>query len=418
MSTQKKRYDIVMLSTAHRAIDNRIFHREAKTLMKAGLSVCVIGPHTESEYLDGIFISALPKPKNRMHRLILGRTLLRRAFEISGKLYIFHDPELIWVAILLRMAGKKVVFDCHEKLPAQVLQKHWIPKPLRWILAPATWLGIRLGAYLLSGLIAVYEAMARLSPPDRTVVVKNFPEREALDVSCQGEPVHLRRNIVVYAGLISRIRGISELVDAFRELQGVAELWLVGEFDNEDFQRQIIGSLPPNVVWLGWKEAPELFKLYQQTKIGVHIPYPTKNHRHTMPTKMFQYLGSGLPMIASNFPEWTKVIDGCGIQVNPYDVGQIRDAVRRLVSNNSLVASMSAAGRDRVAKYFNWEQDGKKLVAFCSKLIGQKQPSDSLNSAKDPAFKLFNAKSGPGMPSLKTPALRQTPLPQPPESRD
>ncbi len=418
MSLQQKNYDVVMLTTVHRATDCRIFHREAKTLARAGLSVCVIGQHPKSECIDGVSISALPEGGSRAQRLLLDARTLKRALEISGKLYIFHDPELFGVALLLRALGKKVVFDCHEIVPLQILQKYWIPKPLRLLLSPMATAWLWLTSRMLSGIIAVNEVVAGLCPNRRTIVIRNTPDQTSLEVSSQGEPVHLRRNIVIYAGLISRIRGISELVDSFRELQGLAELWLVGEFDTEDFQRQIVESMPANVEWLGWKASPELFKLYQQAKIGVHIPYPTKNHRRTMPTKMFQYLGSGLPMIASNFPEWTEVLEGCGIQVDPRDVGQIRDAIRSLLESDSTVASMSAVGRERVAKYFDWEQDGETLVNFCSSLIGLKRLARGLNIQKSSTTQLFGEEFGPEMASTSAPIRQVAPLAQAPESRD
>jgi glycosyltransferase involved in cell wall biosynthesis len=369
LNTNNPTFDVIMLTTVHQATDGRIFHREARTLAKAGFSVCVIGPHEKSEHIDGVWVSAIPKAQSRPQRLLLGWTLLKQALQLSGKLYIFHDPELFWVAPILLARGKRVVFDCHENLPAQVLQKPWIPKPLGWVLVPALVFGLWLGSRILTGVIAVSEVVVRLSPRHRTIVIRNFPDREAMEVSCQGKPPHLRRNIVIYAGGMFRVRGIRELVEAFRGLEYEAELWLAGEFEEEQFRDQILNSLPANVVWHGWKEHPELLKLYQQSKIGAAVLYPTKSHRHSTPTKMFEYLGSGLPVVASNFPEWAELLDGCGVQVDPFDVTQIRDAIRRLVANNSTVASMSAVARERIERHFSWESEGQKLVEYCSRFV-------------------------------------------------
>jgi len=374
MSSNRTSFDVVMLTTVHRATDGRIFHREAKTLMRAGLSVCVVGPHARSECLDGVSISALPKHQNRVRRFILGWTVLRRAFELSGKLYIFHDPELFCVAFVLVMAGKKVVFDCHENLPMQILQKPWLPRPLGRILAPLVSFGLWLGTRVVAGAITASEAMRRLFPAKSTIMIRNFPAEEAMAVSQRGVPLHLRRNIVIYAGGMFRVRGICELVDAFRGLQDIAELWLVGEFEEADFQRQILGSLPANVVWLGSKEFSEVLRLYQVSKVGAVVLYPTQSHRHAMPTKMFEYLGSGLPVIASDFPEWKDLLEGCGVQVNPHDIRQIQDAVRHLFGSDSRIAAMSEVGRERVAKHFSWRNEGQRLVEYCSRLIYQEQP--------------------------------------------
>jgi glycosyltransferase involved in cell wall biosynthesis len=373
MGMNRTSYDVVMLTTVHRATDVRIFHREAKTLKRAGLSVCVIGPHPRSECLDGILISALPKHQNRVRRLLLGWTVLRQALKLSAKLYIFHDPELFLVAFVLVMAGRRAVFDCHENLTMQILQKPWLPKPLGRVLVPIVSFGLWLGTRVITGVLTERVAMINLFPAQNTIMIRNFPAEDALAVSQGGVPLYLRRNIVIYAGGMFRVRGIRELVEAFRGLQTIAELWLVGEFEEDDFQRQILTSLPANVLWLGRKEFSEVLRLYQLSKVGAVVLYPTPSHRHAIPTKMLEYLGAGLPVIASNFPEWSSLVEGCGVQVDPHDVRQIQDAVRRLLANGSDIAAMSEMARARIAKHFGWKKEGQRLVEYCSRLIYQEQ---------------------------------------------
>ena len=369
MTEKQTGFDIIMMTTVHKATDVRIFHREAKTLLGAGLSVCVIGPHPRTEWVDGVMISAIPKRHRRLLRLVLGWTVLKQALQLSGKLHVFHDPELFWVAFGLMVAGKKVVFDCHENPPMQVLHKPWIPKPIRWVLVPAVALALWVGARIISGVIIATESVTKLFPQRRTVLIRNFPAPEGLEISRQGNPTQLRSNIVIYAGGLFRARGIQELVEAFRGINSSAQLWLVGEFEEEEFQRQILDSLPGNVVWHGAMEYPEVLKLYRESKIGAVVLYPTPNHRHSVPTKMLEYLGSGLPVIASDFPEWSDILDGCGVQVDPHDSGQIRDAIQRLLANDSRIAEMSAVACERIMKQFTWKDEGQKLVDYCSRLI-------------------------------------------------
>jgi len=45
-----------MVTTVHSALDIRIFHREAKTLVAAGFKVCIVGRHETSEIVDGVWI--------------------------------------------------------------------------------------------------------------------------------------------------------------------------------------------------------------------------------------------------------------------------------------------------------------------------------------------------------------------------
>jgi glycosyltransferase involved in cell wall biosynthesis len=363
-------FDVAMLTTVHRATDPRIFHREAKTLADAGFKVCIVGPNVSGEDAGRVHFVVLPSPATRLQRLGMGWRVLRQSLQLHAKLYIFHDPELFGVGLLLSLLGKKVLYDCHENLPMQVLQKSWVPWPARWLLVAPIWLAEWTCARLLAGVIVARDKVLWRFPRGRTVLVRNYPGREALEILGQGKPIELRQNIVIYAGGISEIRGIWELVEAFRGLEpGVAELWLVGEFEGEQLRDEILATLPSNAKWLGWKTHSEVLELYRVAKIGVLLLHPTPHHRHSLPLKLFEYLAAGLPVVASNFSEFAASLEGCGILVDPRNVNQIREAINKLLSNPATLAEMSARARKRAITLYSWEPEGQRLLRFCSELI-------------------------------------------------
>jgi glycosyltransferase involved in cell wall biosynthesis len=366
--------DIAMLTSAHTAVDDRIFYREAKTLVEAGHSVCVVGRHPRFEKLEGVAIRPLPSTESRFRRLLLGSAIFRIAQQLHARLYIIHDPELIPVGIVLRALGKKVVYDAHENLPAQVLQKDWLPRPVRWALVPVVIAIEWLASHVLSGIIAAVPAIQKRFPANRTVLVRNFPTRAALATLGEGLPLTARGNVVIYAGGLSRVRGIQELVDAFRELHG-AELWLVGNFDDDNFSRELLSCLPHNVVWLGWRPHLEVLKLYRMAKLGVVLLHPTRNHRCALPVKLFEYMGAGLPVVASDFPEYKALVEGCGVQVNPTNVEEIRNTIATLLADNEWLQQLSSAARRLVLTSFCWEQEAARLVQFCETRMSRPQDS-------------------------------------------
>ena len=358
-------FDVVMLTSAHSATDDRIFYREAMTLHEAGQSVCIVGRHLRCDILEGIHIRALRDAPSRPQRLLLGLTVLKTAIALNSRLYIIHDPELIGVALILRLLGKRVVYDAHENLPAQIQQKDWIPKPIRWVVAPTIASVEWAASHLLSGIIAAVPAIAARFPARKTILVRNFPTRSALQTLAEGPAITQRANLVIYTGGLSRVRGIRELVEAFRELEGT-ELWLVGDFDDPTFRQELLATLPGNVKWLGWKTHPEVLKLYRMAKLGAVLLHPTPNHRCALPVKLFEYLGAGLPVIASDFPEYKELVQGCGIQVNPTDVDKIRNGIKMLLTNDVELAEMSTRARQRVVDSFSWQGEGVRLVRFCT----------------------------------------------------
>jgi|SRR5579862_478801 len=364
-------FDIVMLTSAHAALDDRIFYREAKSLKEAGYSVCVVGKHSTSEVVDGIQICPIKAAHSRAQRLWLGISILKKAVELDGHVFIIHDPELIAVALLLRARGKTVAYDAHENLPAQIQQKAWIPKLIRCLLVPVAKTAEWIASRALNGVMAAVPAIQGRFPARKTVLVRNFPTSEALATLGEGTEINERRNVVIYTGGLSRVRGTAELIETFRGLTS-AELWLVGDFDDPAFRNEMVPNLPINVKWLGWKTHPDVLKLYREAKLGVVLLHSTPNHRCALPVKLFEYLGAGLPVIASNFPEYETLVRGCGVCVNPMNVGDIRSAVTTLLRDESLLKRMSAEARKRVLKEFHWQGEGDRLVEFCSRLMAKR----------------------------------------------
>lgn len=130
---QKK---ICILTSVHPVFDTRIFHKQAKTLAKAGYDVTLVVQHDRAETLKGVKILPLERPANRLSRMLKTTwQVWQKAIKQRAAIYHFHDPELIPVGLLLKLQGKKVIYDVHEDVPSQILTKHWIAKPLRKTIA-------------------------------------------------------------------------------------------------------------------------------------------------------------------------------------------------------------------------------------------------------------------------------------------
>ena len=115
---------VCILTSVHPPFDIRIFHKEAKSLARAGYDITLIAQHDKEEIVEGIRIVSLPKPKNRIDRMT--RTVwsaYRKAIKIDADIYHFHDSELIPIGLLLKLRGKRVIYDVHEDFPASILCK-------------------------------------------------------------------------------------------------------------------------------------------------------------------------------------------------------------------------------------------------------------------------------------------------------
>ena len=146
---------VCMLSSVHSAFDVRIYEKEAKSLAAAGYEVSIIAPHEKDEEASNVQIKAVPRPQNRRQRMTTTIwEVYRRAEELGASVYHFHDPELIPVGLLLKLKGRRVVYDVHEDLPRDILDKDWIPPALAKSVARAGAATELLGGLLFDGIIA------------------------------------------------------------------------------------------------------------------------------------------------------------------------------------------------------------------------------------------------------------------------
>jgi hypothetical protein len=127
---------VCILTSVHPPFDVRIFHKEAKSLVKAGYDVTLIAQHDKEEIVDGVKIINLQKPRNRIERMT--KTIwsaYRKAVQVDADIYHFHDPELIPVGLLLKKIGKSVIYDVHEEYFESIKLKEWLPSLLRYFIA-------------------------------------------------------------------------------------------------------------------------------------------------------------------------------------------------------------------------------------------------------------------------------------------
>src|SRR5438093_974126 len=128
----KKNTSITHITTVHPIFDTRIFHKECKSLARQGVTINLIVSHDKKETIEGVQVIPLPFFKGRVARMFIKPILaLIAALKTRADLYHFHDPELLPLGVFLKLLGKKVVYDAHEDVSAQVLNKYWIPLYMR-----------------------------------------------------------------------------------------------------------------------------------------------------------------------------------------------------------------------------------------------------------------------------------------------
>lgn len=359
---------IAHVTTVHSRCDTRILLKECSALNKAGYEVhLVVGDGLGDAVIDGIQIHDIgAKPESRIKRMwAQAKRAREKVIEIKPDVVHLHDPELLPMGVKLAKNGICIIYDAHEDVPRQILSKHWIPPFLRALVAKAVEIYENGSARRLSGVVAATPHIDRRFSGQglQTVNVNNYPLTQEF-APVEGGIARLRR--VCYIGGISRMRGLLQVVQALPLVPDV-RMTLCGDIGEPGFDTELRAERGwSQVDYLGIVDRKTVRRVMGESSAGLVTFLSAPNHVDAQPNKLFEYMSSELPVIASNFPLWREIIEGanCGLCVNPDSPEQIAAAIRRLLDSPSEVERMGRAGRQAVLSKYNWPLEAQKLVGF------------------------------------------------------
>lgn len=221
---------ICHLTSAHPQEDIRIFHKECVSLAEAGYDVYQISCGETYDKKGVHLIGIGSQQEGRFNRMIKSaKAVYHAALKLDADVYHFHDPELLPYGKKLKKQGKKVIFDSHEDVSAQIMDKGWIPKPIRKIVSKLYW---SYETRIVRQLDAVVAATPHIAESfkgrcSKVVIVNNYPRLD--DIEFHDTPFEERERIICYAGGINEIRGEKIMIEAMKDVDGV--LILAGDHE-------------------------------------------------------------------------------------------------------------------------------------------------------------------------------------------
>ena len=360
---------IAHLTSVHPQNDNRIFYKECQTLQQEGHEVYLVCAGVDSQMIDNIDIVGYPKnKKSRFQRMIKTSFLdmIKVSKELDADIYHFHDPELIFTGLYLKMSGKKVIYDIHENNPASILSKPYIKSKLvRRVLASVFDIFEKSAIKFFDGIITARPDISNRFKHKNLITLRNFPILPKLE-EIQSIEIEKRKPSVIFVGGMHSQRGINELIDAF-ELLDDYELWLLGPISEEVLSHRIKSGCK-NVKYFGVVEAYQVFSYIYRADIGIITFLAEPNHINTLATKPFEYMACGKPMIMSNFQYWQETFGESAMYVNPSNSREIVNKIKELLENKPLMDKMSKKNLKLSKEEYNWNKESQKLIKLYQRM--------------------------------------------------
>lgn len=179
----------------------------------------------------------------------------------------------------------------------------------------------------------------------------------------------LDRQIVMYTGHLYDWKGVDILIEAVKYFPENCLLVLVGGTaeDLQNYAHKIKEQgLEKNIFLLGqWphKMIPFFLKaadvLVLPNKSGDRV-----SESYTSPLKLFEYMSSGRPMVASNLPSLREILnEQNAVLVNPNDPQALADGTKKLLNEPASGEGIARQALQDVQQY-SWSQRAERIFQF------------------------------------------------------
>lgn len=297
------------------------------------------------------------------------------AFYFNGFFYLlfkYRDFKYIYTrdfygAFFLKPLGKKIILETHFLPQKQNFFFKFLLKRNHKIVAITKYMENKFLEYgLRKGRIVVSPDGVDLEKFD--IEISKMQAREKLNLP-------LNKKLVVYIGHLYKWKGIYTLADASRFLERESEVLVVGGTTTEDlplFKKYIQENNLEKVKPLGPKEY-FLIPYYLKASDVLVLPNSAKealSRFYTSPLKMFEYMASKRPIVASDLPSIREILNpltGSGqanaVLVKPDNPETLAQGIKKILSNPDLAQKISEQAFLDVQKY-TWQNRAQKILDF------------------------------------------------------
>jgi glycosyltransferase involved in cell wall biosynthesis len=385
--------------------------RAAEALAGQGMSVdyiCLTDGRTPwHEQTNGINVIRIPIARRRAGKaayiyeyssFILASALILAAREMRHRydlIYINNMPDvLVASALLPKMLGAKVILDLHDPMPelmATIFGKDPDSRSLRLIKWLEKWSMARAHQVLTPNIACQRILAARSCAPEKIGVVMNSPDESIFPFRpARSRPVRSRTAdrplVVMYHGSLVERNGVDLAVKAFARVRAnvpTAQLHIYGQttpFLEKVMQSARDSGLEQSVRYFGERPLEGIVKAIKTCDVGV-IP----NHRSAFadintPTRIFEYLAIGKPVIAPRTPGIQDYFSEDSLLF--FEAGnadQLAEQIEFVALRPSDALSITERGQ-QIYNTHLWNRERHTLVSLVGKLL---QPDTSVDKQLD-----------------------------------
>lgn len=369
-------YDVVFAMTGDVYRNARAL-KQVHSLTRLGLSTLILaveGSTSPGGMPEGVRVRTMPHPPSSgpaffrdVHR---GMSDMMRVVTARQ----FHASDLYVLTASSRRArelGARLSYDARELYAhvAATAGRPWVS----WVWRVVEGRSIRKVDIVLTVSDHIADHLRDTYGIRRPLVVHNVPDRRLM--LPQGIPTLRERlpdigraPLVLHLGQMRASRGLSHLIHAMGHFPEAHLVFMgYGAYQQTLIAERDALGLSDRIHFLCPVAPSEVIAVSRDADIGVTLLEDTcLNHRYALPNKLFDYFEAGIPVVASDLPEISAVLETyeAGLTVDPRDHQALGACLARAVSDRKRLTS----GAERASKALTWEVEEPVFASAFSEL--------------------------------------------------
>jgi glycosyltransferase involved in cell wall biosynthesis len=292
----------------------------------------------------------------------MAEAVWRMAF---GHYDVVHAVEeaALFVAPFARLLGLPLVADVDSSIPDQLRYSGFAGRgPLPWIAERLLEHALRHAAVAVTVCTSLTEGVRAKAPTTPVFQVEDSPlvgdaVADELAVAALRRELGLGPEpVVLYSGNFESYQGVLMLVDAAAAVPEARFLFMGGEPEQIDAMKARAGG---RCVFAGKRPPSELPSFLALT----HVLVSPRRQGENTPFKIYTYLASGKPIVATRIPTHTQLLDDTvAFLVDPSAEGLAR-GIRAVLADPRSASERAARGRALIDREYSPARYAEKVAA-------------------------------------------------------
>lgn len=360
--------------------DSRIL-KEIAALKKVGKKVFSIGvfmndqapSNSKESDIESIVISLLSRKLTFLPRILIQTfstvelilKMLPIALRFKPDVIHCHDTMVLPVGVFVKLfRGAKIIYDAHE-LESNRNGLNVIGRELTYLVEKIFWRYVNALIVVSPSIDVWYQK--NIGHKYSTVVLNSpiFEDKTLYDCNYlkQKFSISSDKKIFIYVGILGPGRGIDLIVKIFTDPEIKSHVVFLGYGIQSNYIKKLATDYP-NIHYHGAVNHSDVVPITKSADFGLCLVQNVSlSDYYCLPNKLFEYSFSGIPVLASNFPDIQKI-------VSTYNIGVCCD-----LDFDSVKESVIYLENKKEKFIFNditplgWEYQEKKLIELYNNIL-------------------------------------------------